>query len=101
MKVDSMTDWDRVKREAAADAPIAYDADDLYDPNDPKAVQAFFEQAVVRRRGERGPQKAPLKERVSLRLSPEVVGYFKASGSGWQTRLDQALKQYVIEHPLG
>jgi uncharacterized protein (DUF4415 family) len=98
MKVDSMTDWDRVKREAAADAPIAYDADDLYDP---KAVQAFFEQAVVRRRGERGPQKAPPKERVSLRLSPEVVGYFKASGSGWQTRLDQALKQYVIEHPLG
>lgn len=99
MKVTDMTDWDRVKREAAADAPIAQDADDLYNPNDEEAVTAFFEQAAVRRRGERGPQKSPVKARVSLRLSPEVVEYFKASGSGWQTRMDQALKEYVSQHP--
>ncbi|WP_213878625.1 BrnA antitoxin family protein [Pseudomonas sp. dw_358] len=100
MKTEDLSDWDRVKREAAADAPIAHDDDDLYDPNDEQAVAAFFAQAtVVRRRGERGPQKAPVKSRVTLRLSPEVVDYFKASGSGWQTRLDQALKEYVVEHP--
>jgi uncharacterized protein (DUF4415 family) len=99
MQASSKTDWERVKREAAADKPVKHDADELYDPNDPVAVDAFFDQAIVRRRGERGPQKAPVKERVSLRLSPEVVDYFKAGGSGWQTRLDQALKEYVTEHP--
>ena len=98
MQASSKNDWERVKREAAADAPIAQDSQALYDPNDPAAVDAFFEQATVRRRGERGPQRAPVKERVTLRLSPEVVDYFKAGGSGWQTRLDQALQQYVQEH---
>jgi uncharacterized protein (DUF4415 family) len=101
MTTSSKTDWDRVKREADADAPITPDAEDLYNPNDEEAVDAFFDQAVVKRRGERGPQKTPVKERVSLRLSSEVVDYFKAGGSGWQTRLDQALKEYVSGHPRG
>lgn len=98
MQTTIKTDWERVKREAAADEPIANEPDELYDPNDPVAVDAFFAQATVRRRGERGPQKAPVKERVTLRLSPEVVDFFKAGGSGWQTRLDQALQQYVQKH---
>lgn len=98
MQASSKTDWERVKRETAADKPVEHETGALYDPNDPVAVDAFFDQATVRRRGERGPQKAPVKERVTLRLSPEVVDYFKAGGSGWQTRLDQALQQYVQEH---
>ncbi|MQU63992.1 hypothetical protein GHO25_12715 [Pseudomonas sp. FSL R10-1350] len=98
MQTFSKTDWERVQREAAADEPVTPETGELYDPNDPAAVDAFFAQATVRRRGERGPQKAPLKERVTLRLSPEVVDYFKAGGSGWQTRLDQALQQYVQKH---
>lgn len=98
MQSSSKTDWGRVKREAATDTPVAHDADELYDPNDPAAVDAFWDKTTVRRRGERGPQKAPTKEQVSLRLSPEVIAYFKADGSGWQTRLDQALKEYVQAH---
>lgn len=46
----------------------------------------------------RGPQKAPTKTQVSVRLSTEVLNYFKASGNGWQTRMDEALKEYVREH---
>lgn len=99
MSASSKTDWDRVKREAAADAPVAQDAEAPYDANVAQAVDAFWDQAIVRRQGERGPQKAPVKERVTLRLSAEVVSYFKASGSGWQTRLDQALREYVQDHP--
>lgn len=98
MPASSKTDWDRVKREAAADVPVAHDTDTPYDPNASEAVDAFWDQAIVRRQGERGPQKAPVKERVTLRLSAEVVDYFKAGGSGWQTRLDQALREYVQEH---
>ena len=43
----------------------------------------------------RGPQKAPKKVPVSLRLTQEVVERFKADGPGWQTRMDEALKKAV------
>ena len=41
------------------------------------------------------PKAEATKEHVTLRLSPEVTAYFRATGKGWQTRLDEALKAYV------
>jgi len=46
----------------------------------------------------RGPQKTPTKTLTTIRLSAEVVDYFKQSGTGWQSRLDGVLKAYVAEH---
>jgi uncharacterized protein (DUF4415 family) len=43
----------------------------------------------------RGPQKAPTKIPVSIRLSSEVVKHFKAKGPGWQSRIDEALRKIV------
>jgi uncharacterized protein (DUF4415 family) len=37
----------------------------------------------------------PVKQAVSVRLSPEVLAFFKAKGAGWQTRMDNALKFWV------
>ena len=54
--------------------------------------------AMRRRPGERGPQKAPTKQRISLRLSRDVVDTFRATGDGWQTRIDDALREYVAKH---
>jgi len=48
-----------------------------------------------RGRGERGPQKEPLKERVTIRLDAEVVEHFRATGKGWQTRINEALKKQI------
>ena len=45
--------------------------------------------------GKRGPQKAPTKIPVSIRLSPEVVQHFKAKGPGWQSKIDAALRKMV------
>jgi uncharacterized protein (DUF4415 family) len=45
--------------------------------------------------GKRGPQKAPTKIPVSIRLSPEVVNHFKEKGPGWQSRIDDALRKIV------
>jgi uncharacterized protein (DUF4415 family) len=100
MKPNSKTDWERVLREAAADAPVAFDPEaDLYDPNDPQAVAEFMAKAtVVRGRGQRGEQKAPRKIATAIRLSPEVVAFFKAGGKGWQTRVDEALREYIKTH---
>lgn len=92
----SMTDWERVRREIAEDAPIPYDPEDgPYDPNDDAAVDAYWAKAIIRRPGQRGPQKSPVKKQVSLRLSPEVIAHFKAKGRGWQTRIDETLKKAI------
>ncbi|MEO7246191.1 MAG: BrnA antitoxin family protein [Rubrivivax sp.] len=48
--------------------------------------------------GVRGPQKGPTKERVTIRLSPDVVQRFRATGSGWQTRVDAALQDWLKTH---
>ncbi|MBT4497567.1 MAG: BrnA antitoxin family protein [Gemmatimonadetes bacterium] len=35
---------------------------------------------------------------TTVRLDPEVLEYFRATGKGWQTRLNEALREYVISH---
>jgi uncharacterized protein (DUF4415 family) len=57
-----------------------------------KSFEAAFPALANSLRG-RGPQKAPTKVAVSLRLTREAVERFKADGPGWQTRMDQALKK--------
>ena len=95
-----------------ADAPErVHDSEGPYDPNDPKAVEAYWSGAVVvkeggipairaaleerRTRGQRGPQRRPTKVSVTVRYSPEVVTYFKSTGEGWQARMDSVLLDYV------
>ncbi len=54
--------------------------------------------AAKRKPGQRGPQVAPTKQLVSVRYSTEVIEFFKAGGAGWQTRMDDALRQWVAKH---
>lgn len=52
--------------------------------------------ALPRRKpGQRGPQKAPTKEHIALRLDKEVIEAFRATGAGWQTRINDALRKAV------
>ena len=51
--------------------------------------------AAGRKPGQRGPKVAPTKQLVSVRYSPEVLAFFKSGGAGWQSRMDEALKQWV------
>ena len=46
----------------------------------------------VMRRG-RGPQKAPTKVLTSLRLDADVIAFFRAQGSGYQSRINDALRR--------
>ncbi len=56
--------------------------------------------SLQRKLGVRGPQKAPVKERVTIRLSQNVVESFRATGDGWQTRVDAALQDWLKKHKL-
>lgn len=54
-------------------------------------MRPFIE--VLRQRGR--PKSAIHKQPVTVRLDPEVIGFFRASGPGWQTRMNKALAEYV------
>lgn len=41
------------------------------------------------------PPKLVTKRAVNIRLSPEVLAHFRATGPGWQTRVDEVLKKHV------
>ncbi|MBX9937202.1 MAG: BrnA antitoxin family protein [Burkholderiaceae bacterium] len=55
---------------------------------------------AVRRKAGRpvGTLKAAPKQATTIRLSPEVMAAFKATGKGWQTRIDAALKDWLQTH---
>lgn len=74
------------------------DKETPYDPNDETAVSLYWENAEVRMPKIRGKQKKPVKVPVSIRLSADIVDYFKKGGEGWQTRLEEALQTYISEH---
>ena len=45
--------------------------------------------ALVRKRG---PQEAPVKQQVTLRLDADILAKFRATGRGWQSRINAALR---------
>lgn len=53
--------------------------------------------------GQRGRQKRPTKVLITMRFSPQVLAFFKATGDGWQTRINDVLCAHVnsknTEHP--
>jgi uncharacterized protein (DUF4415 family) len=52
--------------------------------------------SMVPMRALRGRPKSEKKKLlVSVRYSPEVLGYFKSTGEGWQSRMDSVLRAYV------
>ncbi|MBX9937535.1 MAG: BrnA antitoxin family protein [Burkholderiaceae bacterium] len=45
------------------------------------------------------PALAQPKEHINIRLDADVVSAFKGSGAGWQTRLNNALREWLKAHP--
>ena len=37
----------------------------------------------------------PHKQQITLRLDPEVIGWFKRTGKGYQSRMGAVLRSYV------
>ncbi len=59
-------------------------------------AEAFPEFAATMRR--RGQQRLPTKVSTTIRLSREVVDHFRAEGAGWQSRIDNALREWIARH---
>ena len=54
-----------------------------------------FAKATVRRGR---PPVANPKVSTTIRLSKEVLDHFKSDGRGWQTRIDEALREWIGKH---
>jgi hypothetical protein len=52
----------------------------------------LFATLTRRKPGQRGPQKAPTKEMITLRLDREVLAACRVTGPGWQSRMNDTLK---------
>ncbi|ARP87582.1 BrnA antitoxin family protein [Bordetella genomosp. 9] len=94
MKMHNKTDWDRVKAEAAAEAPVAHDQEtDLYDPNDGAAARAYWSAAKVTRPGR--PRAAVKRPSLNMRIDADLMEHPRQCGKGWQTRVNNVLREAV------
>jgi uncharacterized protein (DUF4415 family) len=77
-------------------------ADVPYSPKNKAAAAKFWSGAIAHKgveelRAKRGrPAKAPeeRKEQIALRVDKDVIEWYRAQGSGWQTRMNAVLKAY-------
>lgn len=55
---------------------------------------------LAKRRGRPvGTTKTDNKVAVKLRIDPDTLAAFKATGRGWQTRVNEAMREWVKTHP--
>lgn len=81
----SGTDWERVRRTVLQDAQAVEET---------QAIAALIE----RKRGR--PVQGEPKTAISLRVPDSVLAAFKATGPGWQSRMTDALGDWVrTRHP--
>lgn len=81
------------------------DPDCPYDPNDPAAVAQYWKDSITSHslaelRGKvaarrRGPGRAPAKVSTTIRFDADVLAALKATGPGWQTRINDVMREYI------
>jgi len=94
-------------KEKARNMPPLSDEEDaaltaaaLSDPDNPPLDDTFWANAkpmsderLASYRGIRGRQRKPTKKPTSIRLDADVIEHFRATGPGWQSRINQALRK--------
>ena len=87
---DSHTDWERIKK-------LPNEEIDLSDT--PEVSEKQLSQAVLRLGGRRVPKG---KIRINILLDADIVAYYKtiSGGKGYQTLINETLKQNIFQHDL-
>ena len=87
----------RVLHLPSPDEDAAITAAAMADPDAVPLTEAEWAQVKpLVRRGR--PLGSGTKTQVTLRIDVEVLAKFKATGDGWQTRINDALKSWVQTH---
>lgn len=93
----SPEEWNRLIAEAPGEdrtptpeEVAAWAKDDVFNGG---GVNAF-----MAHRKRRGPGRAPLKVSTTIRFDADVLAGLKASGKGWQTRVNEAMRDWLRTH---
>ncbi len=86
---ESRSDWAQLCADQTAGIEPAADADS------PDASDAMREMIHQRRVGR--PVGSD-KTQIALRVDNDVLGRFRATGKGWQSRMNQALRDWLKTH---
>jgi uncharacterized protein (DUF4415 family) len=78
--MQSKTDWTKLKSGPRATAA----------PDHPEAEVRHIVRGIVRR----GLKPQPPKTAISLRIEQDVLEWFKAQGTGYQTRINAVLRAF-------
>ena len=98
-KLKPGTIWPTPEEEAEIQRQIAEDPEDPAHWDDSFPLLPATEvipHIVERHRRPRGKQKAPTKEKITLRIDADIADHFRDSGPGWQTRLNNALRKAIF-----
>ena len=63
----------------------------------PEMTDEMFARTIFKKAGR--PRSANPKQMISLRLPPEVIARWKATGPGWQTRMAERLARAPLPRP--
>jgi len=61
----------------------------------PDQLQALGEFAAKKARGR--PKNPDRKKDIKLRIDPDVLKAFRATGKGWQTKMNNVLRRWMEE----
>lgn len=90
---ESKTDW-ALLRQNQRDGIEPED-----DEDSPDATELMRETVAKRRAGR--PAGSGNKEQVAIRFDKDILSSFRARGPGWQTRINNALREWLNTHPNG
>jgi len=85
-------------------AKLAVTKNTSVDPDDaPELTDSWFEKADLMQGNKlvrRGRPTGRTKASQTVRFDLDVLAAFKATGKGWQTRMNEALREWLKEHPV-
>ena len=82
-KLPDLTDWERVKK--TRDSNIDFS----------EAPMATPEMLALARSKRGRPFKENRKKALNLRIDNDIVDFFQSTGAGWQTRINDSLRQII------
>ncbi|MDR2244498.1 MAG: BrnA antitoxin family protein [Burkholderiales bacterium] len=81
---------------------------ELIDDDNPEWTEEMFRESIrfsdlseglqAKLRRIRGPGKKPSKVQTAIRFDPDVLAALKATGRGWQTRVNDVMREWVTRH---
>lgn len=87
--MESRTDWERLRRMTDEDIEKATHED----PDTPLLDEAWLRTARL-------VIPSSEKKQISIRLDEDILDYFRSQGRGYQTRINDVLKAYVLTQRL-